>query len=33
MFYYFELVEVTVSDGPVSVLPPPSQSRLRVTGS
>ena len=24
MFYYFELIKVTVADGPVGVLPPPS---------
>ena len=31
MFYYFELIKVTVADGPVSVLPPPSQNCPKVT--
>ena len=31
MFYYFELLKVTVTDGPVSVLPPPSHNCPKVT--
>ena len=33
ILYCFELVRVTVSDGPVSVLPPPSQNCTKVTDS
>ena len=31
ILYYLELIEVTVTDGPVSVLPPPSQNCPKVT--
>ena len=33
MFYYFELIKVTVADGPVSVLPPASQNCPKVRDS
>ena len=33
MLYYFELIKVTVADGPVGVLPPASQNCPKVTGS
>ena len=33
MFYYFELIKVTVTDWPVSVLPPPFQNCPKVTDS
>ena len=31
ILYYFELIKVTVTDGPISVLPPPSQNCRKVT--
>ena len=30
---YFEIIKVTIADGPVSVLPPPSQNCPKVTDS
>ena len=33
MFYYYALIKVTVTDGAISVLPPPSQNCPKVTGS
>ena len=33
ILFYFEFIKVTVADGPVSVLPPPSQNCPKVTDS